>query len=500
MKLFYSLLIGLFVLVITFFATKMVMDINQYSNVLSLENAAQRETHLLQVLVNEDIDHMGVSAHLFHSDKQLNAQDFAALSKRLIESGTALLSLQWMKKVEKSDIDHFVAQKRKVNSEFDIFTVPQDKPKYTGYYFQDDRPIYVVADIYPKEESFTRILGFYPSRTRFEHVTAEMLKSGKPNVSDKLRLLQDSQDKSAPKAGMLIYYPVIQSDEIIGIMVGAFRISRYFDDLLGKTLAGDNLQIQIMDSGYEADDDPLLFQSANWQEEGGISVKSEIRLQNRVWKIHFKTTDTLNNTQKTTVLFMIIIGVIISVLLSFITFLISRDKQEMAEILDKKTQELQYLAHNDIVTGIFNRRHFATKLEKLIATESDFSLITFDVDEFKLINDNYGHLAGDAVLKHIADMVSGLLRPEDTFSRHGGDEFSILSILNENDKVEKLIEDIRNTIANSPTTFEQIQLHQTVSIGAKVWHGESLNELYKKVDLALYTSKDSGRNRATLVK
>lgn len=485
---------------ITYLATQMVVDISRSSNVYSLKNAALREAYLLQVLVNEDIDYMGVSAHLFHSDSTLNTEDFAALSTKLIESGTALLSLQWMEKVEKNEIDKFVAKKQKEYGQFEIFTVPQDKPKFVGYYFNDDRPIYIVSDIYPRESNFTRILGFYSSRIRFEHVTAEMLKSGKPNVSDKLRLLQDNQNKSTPKTGMLIYYPVVRSGEIIGIMVGAFRITRYFDELVSKTLAGDNLQIRILDSGFEADDDPLLFQSDNWSNERGISARQEITLQNRVWKIHFKIEDALSSTQQTTVFFVTFIGMIMSLLLSFITYLIFRDKREMMSILNEKTRELQYLAHNDVVTGIYNRRHFASNLERLISTETDFSLIIFDVDEFKLINDNYGHLAGDAMLHHIAEVVSGLLDSSDIFSRHGGDEFSILTSEVDANSIQVLIENIRMQVANSPTLFEKIKLHQAISIGAKTWHGESLNELYKQVDLALYASKRNGRNRATLVK
>jgi len=137
--------------------------------------------------------------------------------------------------------------------------------------------------------------------------------------------------------------------------------------------------------------------------------------------------------------------------------------------------KLKEVANSDALTGIFNRRHFLevclTHIERSIRTGSESFLIIFDLDHFKLVNDTYGHQAGDKVLKETAARVKRVIRPYDVFGRYGGEEFIIL--MPELDKTSALAaaQRVREEICASPVEFEGAQIPVSASF---VWPERSL--------------------------
>lgn len=122
----------------------------------------------------------------------------------------------------------------------------------------------------------------------------------------------------------------------------------------------------------------------------------------------------------------------------------------------------------------------------------------FDIDKFKQINDTYGHPEGDAVLRHIGHLMSETLGNNAYVSRLGGDEFSIVMKLNSIDELTLISEQIHDLVATSPTVLNDFDIAQTISLGAVLWQGETLEELLKAADQALYQSKAMGRNQVTI--
>ena len=192
---------------------------------------------------------------------------------------------------------------------------------------------------------------------------------------------------------------------------------------------------------------------------------------------------------------MFIVGIfasVVSLLLAASIFLLIRTIR-----LERRLEEI---ASKDALTEIFNRRYFmelaAIQMERTFRTNSQCFVVIYDLDHFKLVNDKYGHLAGDKVLKETAQRVKAAIRPYDLFGRYGGEEFILLmSDVSEDDAV-KALERLRLEICKVPVEFEEIQIPVSASFGiAKAIPGTDMNTSTKHADEALYQAKEGGRNR-----
>jgi diguanylate cyclase (GGDEF)-like protein len=159
-------------------------------------------------------------------------------------------------------------------------------------------------------------------------------------------------------------------------------------------------------------------------------------------------------------------------------------------------------AHTDPLTKIYNKGYLLEALEaefkRAKALHTDFSLIFFDLDHFKKVNDTYGHDAGDYVLKEITSLIkSSHLRPKDIFARYGGEEFVVL-LANTNAKVaSEIAERIRAAVESHAFVYEGKRLPVTSSLGVTELRAdmESAQTLLKTADKALYAAKSNGRNK-----
>ncbi|MFX4154126.1 diguanylate cyclase [Aliarcobacter butzleri] len=159
--------------------------------------------------------------------------------------------------------------------------------------------------------------------------------------------------------------------------------------------------------------------------------------------------------------------------------------------------ELEKMASIDKLTDIYNRRMIDQFLQVEIEIASrhneELSLMIIDIDHFKHVNDNYGHLVGDMVLSQLSKIISDNLRNSDIFGRYGGEEFLIICPKTNKDGAFILAEKLR--IIVNDFTFDEVG-HKTVSIGiAEFQTNDTIETLFKKADEALYEAKNSGRNR-----
>ena len=167
------------------------------------------------------------------------------------------------------------------------------------------------------------------------------------------------------------------------------------------------------------------------------------------------------------------------------------------ELLEDKN-ELQRLALTDNLTGLSNRAHMNQILHKEFSRferhNQRFGIIMLDIDHFKSINDRYGHIAGDSVLKRLASTFESAIRTSDFIARWGGEEFLICCTTIEEEDLLPIAETIRQLVAS--TEFEQVG-QITASLGcAAIVKGETIGDLIKRADVALYEAKNNGRNQS----
>ncbi len=165
--------------------------------------------------------------------------------------------------------------------------------------------------------------------------------------------------------------------------------------------------------------------------------------------------------------------------------------------LIKYEEKLKELAEKDPLTNIYNRRAFdkflERELERMRRYRRPFSLVMFDLDHFKEINDTYGHQVGDEVLKGVADLIGRNLRKTDVFARWGGEEFMILLPETPIKNAEKFAEKIHNLMKT--VEFEKVG-KVTASFGVtEAKENDTVDEIIKRVDRAVYEAKKLGRNR-----
>ena len=166
----------------------------------------------------------------------------------------------------------------------------------------------------------------------------------------------------------------------------------------------------------------------------------------------------------------------------------------------KLSRRLKKLAMTDSLTGIANRRHIEQYCDDILAqTEINnglASIIVFDIDHFKNINDQYGHDVGDEVLKEISRYSSEMLRRGDRLGRYGGEEFMVVLPNADIENAYRAAERLRTGIQNLKFNAAREPVSVTVSIGiAAFQYGETRDELVKRADQALYWAKRDGRNR-----
>ena len=171
---------------------------------------------------------------------------------------------------------------------------------------------------------------------------------------------------------------------------------------------------------------------------------------------------------------------------------------------NKKYRELAY---RDELTGLYNNRYFQEVMEKELERsrryEHALSLLFFDIDYFKEVNDNFGHLAGDAVLRKTAEQIVQIMRGTDIVVRYGGDEFAIIMPETGREGLEVFAERVRRGIEKMMVSVDQVSLRVTISVGGATFFGKNpqINKLtlLGAADKAIYRAKRGGRNRIHIV-
>lgn len=173
---------------------------------------------------------------------------------------------------------------------------------------------------------------------------------------------------------------------------------------------------------------------------------------------------------------------------------------------DSLNEKATTTAQTDPLTGLYNRRAFDEYYESYVKTGKQFGLLIIDIDDFKRVNDTYGHQAGDAILIQMGMEIRSNTRQlgqgeeqDDIIARYGGDEIVVLLGNMEDDTdLEKIAEKIRMSVGSHPFSVKDRQIDVAVTIGGGIFRNEDKDAFFKSVDDALYEAKGRGRNRTVM--
>lgn len=175
-------------------------------------------------------------------------------------------------------------------------------------------------------------------------------------------------------------------------------------------------------------------------------------------------------------------------------------RKRLEERLKQANERLEYMANHDELTGILNRRQGLKRLEEELERckryGSTLSIAMFDLDDFKTINDTYGHSIGDDLLQEVTEVVNQHLRSTDVQIRLGGEEFLILMPEIEAESAYIAVDRIRQRVAEVP--YSKHQLTITLSAGIASYVEASSTRMLDRADKAMYQAKQTGRNRIVI--
>lgn len=193
---------------------------------------------------------------------------------------------------------------------------------------------------------------------------------------------------------------------------------------------------------------------------------------------------------------VVVTGVLCGIILPYPVYQILH----LIDTLERTRRELLRVSTTDALTGVYNRGYFMSRLHAACrsaeAQDVWLALVFFDIDDFKVINDTYGHDAGDVVLCAVAETCQAHTRGTDVFARYGGEEFVFLLWETTDDNAHRFAERIRQQIASCDVEYQGQVILCTASIGVSAHRGGmSPDTLLTRADRALYQAKNAGKNR-----
>ncbi len=173
---------------------------------------------------------------------------------------------------------------------------------------------------------------------------------------------------------------------------------------------------------------------------------------------------------------------------------------KMLDSIQDYYEKLQFLSDRDYLTGLYNRRKFeeflSYEIKRSTRHQHKFSILMIDLDNFKYVNDTYGHASGDMVLKEVTEILGSNLRNADILARIGGDEFAVILPETPYEEGFAVVEKLRSQLENTPISLMYDQITLTASFGIAEYpdQGENIEMLLTGSDLAMYKAKRAGKN------
>ncbi|CAD5201679.1 diguanylate cyclase [Pseudomonas sp. FEN] len=310
------------------------------------------------------------------------------------------------------------------------------------------------------------------------------------------------------QSGVFFVAPVFQEtsevplndDGLQGYVVSTVRLAFLMEQGIPiPSLQRLDVTLSTVDAQHQGE---IIYQSSARAAPSALYEQRLLKFADQNYLMQFRPTSTflLANNYALSSSLIIVFGAGLTLLLTLMVYLLITQRARALALVAERTQDLRLLNITDHLTGVYNRRYFEELMEHLLieanAQNRPLSLIMFDVDHFKYINDCWGHQCGDTVLKSLCTRIRSATRKTDLLCRTGGEEFALICPDSELEDTRLLAEKLRVLISTLP--FDELG-QVTCSFGVATWTpSESFDAFIRRADAAMYSAKSSGRDQVQL--
>tara|TARA_R110001606_G_scaffold395664_1_gene568356 strand:- start:37935 stop:40064 length:2130 start_codon:yes stop_codon:yes gene_type:complete len=495
-------------LLITFFVCN---NIKSYEND-RLEDRFQIITNqtatLFQISLKEKELLQASVAQLIVSSEEVTRTEFKQFVNGLSLHNKYIQVIEWLPKIKDEQRANYEKEQQKYFG--NGFSITEVKGK--GILISaTKRDIYYPITYLEPERDNDMAKGFDPSASPVvQALIKKVTISGKGLAREPVQIFRNSGFTHA----FIVYKPVYKNfdgtktlnpseSEVIGFVNVVVSVEDFIETIVGTTeTANFNLQWQDVESGK-------YYYNKDIKASAPFKHMIDIHLSGRDMKLIFTPTNTFIDQADSEVVAIamvtsLVLASLFSILFLNITARTSRIQSEVklrTKELETANRKLELLSNKDVLTDLFNRRYFENALqdefERSRRYNLTFALIMFDIDNFKAINDQYGHPCGDKVIKAVADYLINTSRSSDVLARVGGEEFSLILPAQLETHIISIIERIRIDISGIKVIYDEHVVQFTCSFGIAIFDAnvKDIHTLIKMADQAMYKAKATGKNR-----
>jgi diguanylate cyclase (GGDEF)-like protein len=475
------------------------------------EGLAETQAIVVQNGVNEYLSRLMTLRTLFESaNEDITRSEYESFTSRLFEGHSGILRVVWIPKI-----------RRKERAEYEAAAAADGVSGYRIKTFAD-------GGLAPGSDEY------YPVYFSTEPKTSALYGLDYWTDPDRRAALERARDddevtvlrtkrfeaSSGPNAiGVAVGVPIYAKGtsrttiadrrrNLSGFVVGIFDLRQLLQSIRAKAAANPAVSLSVYPPSSEAASakpeswgPPDFTSEARMRPSGSVLWSTMLRIGDTNWRLVAAPAiggPLIAQHYRALVLFAATL--LVTLFLAIYLAQASRNSLQL-KLANRRVLEL---AQTDILTGLPNRAFFLEQLHEINACERvcfRFSILMLDLDRFKNVNDSLGHAAGDALLRQVAQRLSSALQNSDVLARLGGDEFAIIQSACDNQRTGSIELAIRiSKLIAQPFELpgHQVEIGTSIGIALCPEHGEDLEQLLKKADLALYRSKGAGRNCHTV--
>ena len=395
-----------------------------------------------------------------------------------------------------NDVDQITRYLKEIQDKYNTFTVFFVSERTKTYYHADG----ILKKVDPEEERDKWYFRVRSMTSDYEiNVDPDMANKDSMTIFINYRV-HDDQNNFIGAAGVGLTISAVK--DLIKEYQQNYDRNIYFVDKQGKIQLHGSSQLAGVKHISEIKGISLVATSILSKSQGHFSYKREgktIHLNTRYipefeW---YLLVEQLEGKGTKNIFNALLINLSVCALITIIVLLLT------SLTISFYQKRLEKIAMTDKLTGIYNRQAFDVVINPIIKDihrkKFALSLILFDIDHFKKVNDEFGHMAGDEALKHIVQLCLTTIRESDVLCRWGGEEFLILLKECSLDYAYEISEKIRKTIQDTPLVYKGKKIFSTISLGVSQYHlPEKEDSLIARADNLLYKAKQNGRNRTEI--